>query len=33
MGFVDHHVTPGVPLSDGTPVDRVTKLLDLRGAA
>ena len=33
MGFVDHHVTPGVPLSDGTPVDRVTKLLDLRGEA
>lgn len=29
MGFADHHVTRGVPLRDGTPVDRVTKLLTL----
>ena len=25
MGFEDHHVDPAVPLSDGTPVDRITK--------
>ena len=25
MGFVDHGVTKGVPLKDGTPVDRVHK--------
>ncbi len=25
QGFVDHDVTPGVPLKDGTPVDRVHK--------
>jgi L-amino acid N-acyltransferase YncA len=25
QGFVDHAVTPAVPLSDGTPVDRVHK--------
>ena len=25
QGFVDHDVTPGVPLMDGTPVDRVHK--------
>ncbi len=25
QGFVDHTVTPAVPLSDGTPVDRVHK--------
>jgi len=31
MGFVDHHVTKDVPLQDGTPVDRVTKLLSLSG--
>lgn len=30
MGFEDHHVTPAVPLKDGTPVDRVTKILKLR---
>lgn len=29
MGFVDHHVVPGVPLNDGTPVDRVVKRLQL----
>lgn len=25
MGFQDHHVDVAVPLSDGTPVDRITK--------
>ncbi len=25
MGFQDHHVDAAVPLSDGTPVDRITK--------
>jgi len=25
MGFVDHRVTRGVPLKDGTPVDRIGK--------
>ena len=25
MGFNDHSVDPGVPLKDGTPVDRITK--------
>lgn len=25
LGFDDHAVTPGVPLDDGTPVDRITK--------
>jgi L-amino acid N-acyltransferase YncA len=25
LGFVDHGVTPAVPLSDGTPVDRIHK--------
>lgn len=29
MGFVDHSVEPAVPLSDGTPVDRVIKRLKL----
>ncbi len=29
MGFKDHEVLKGVPLSDGTPVDRVIKLLVL----
>ncbi len=29
MGFVDHHVRRAVPLKDGTPVDRVTKYLQL----
>lgn len=29
MGFVDHAVEPGVPLKDGTPVDRITKRLTL----
>lgn len=27
MGFVDHKTTKGVPLADGTPVDRITKRL------
>lgn len=25
MGFIDHEVVPGVPLNDGTPVDRIRK--------
>ena len=25
MGFVDHSVSPGVPLKDGTPIDRVSR--------
>jgi L-amino acid N-acyltransferase YncA len=29
MGFQDHRVIPGVPLSDGTPVDRVLKRYQL----
>lgn len=29
MGFVDHAVARGVPLRDGTPVDRVSKRLKL----
>lgn len=29
MGFVDHGVTRGVPLRDGTPVDRISKRCDL----
>ena len=29
MGFADHKIDKGVPLADGTPVDRVTKLLTL----
>ncbi|MBB5721285.1 L-amino acid N-acyltransferase YncA [Loktanella ponticola] len=29
MGFVDHHIDKGVPLKDGTPLDRVTKRLTL----
>jgi L-amino acid N-acyltransferase YncA len=29
MGFQDFEVFPNVPLSDGTPVDRVSKRLDL----
>jgi len=29
MGFVDYRVDPAVPLSDGTPVDRVFKQLTL----
>lgn len=33
MGFRDHHVTRGVPLKDGTPVDRVHKRLPLEGEA
>jgi L-amino acid N-acyltransferase YncA len=33
MGFADHHVTRDVPLADGTPVDRVTKLLTLGDGA
>ncbi|MBX9884165.1 MAG: GNAT family N-acetyltransferase [Novosphingobium sp.] len=31
QGFVDHDVTPGVPLGDGTPVDRVHKRFPLTG--
>jgi L-amino acid N-acyltransferase YncA len=31
MGFRDHGVTPGVPLKDGAPVDRVHKRLLLEG--
>lgn len=30
MGFEDHSVTRAVPLSDGTPVDRVHKRMSLR---
>ena len=30
MGFEDHSVTRAVPLSDGTPVDRVHKRMHLR---
>ena len=33
MGFVDHAVRSGVPLKDGTPVDRVSKRFDLGKAA
>lgn len=33
QGFVDHGVTPGVPLADGTPVDRVHKRYNLTGQA
>lgn len=29
MGFVDHSVAKGVPLKDGTPVDRISKRLKL----
>ncbi|PKB13969.1 L-amino acid N-acyltransferase YncA [Novosphingobium kunmingense] len=29
QGFVDHGVSPGVPLADGTPVDRVHKRFSL----
>lgn len=29
MGFEDHHVSAAVPLSDGTPVDRIHKRLML----
>jgi len=29
MGFVDHGVTKGVPLKDGTPIDRVHKRFTL----
>jgi L-amino acid N-acyltransferase YncA len=32
QGFTDHAVTPAVPLSDGTPVDRVHKRYPLVGA-
>ncbi len=32
QGFVDHAVTGGVPLSDGTPVDRVHKRYELTEA-
>lgn len=30
MGFEDYDVTPGVPLKDGTPVDRIRKRLRLK---
>ena len=30
MGFQDHHVDAAVPLTDGTPVDRITKRYPLR---
>ena len=33
QGFVDHDVTPGVPLMDGTPVDRVHKRFALAAQA
>ncbi len=29
MGFVDHEVARGVPLNDGTPVDRISKRFTL----
>ncbi len=29
MGFVDYKLTSNVPLTDGTPVDRISKRLDL----
>lgn len=29
IGFVDNHVIPAVPLSDGTPVDRICKVFTL----
>ncbi len=29
LGFVDHEVTPAVPLKDGTPVDRISKRYSL----
>ena len=29
MGFVDHAVARGVPLADGTPVDRISRRFDL----
>ncbi|NNE89388.1 MAG: GNAT family N-acetyltransferase [Silicimonas sp.] len=29
MGFEDHSIVPGVPLKDGTPVDRIIKLYHL----
>ena len=29
MGFLDHSVLPGVPLQDGTPVDRILKRYQL----
>ncbi|MGZ6018718.1 MAG: N-acetyltransferase family protein [Phenylobacterium sp.] len=29
MGFADHSVRPGVPLKDGTPVDRINRRFDL----
>ncbi|SFI11074.1 GNAT family N-acetyltransferase [Albimonas pacifica] len=31
QGFVDVAVAPGVPLKDGTPVDRISRRLALRG--
>ncbi|WP_421851039.1 GNAT family N-acetyltransferase [Novosphingobium sp.] len=33
QGFIDHGVTPGVPLADGTPVDRVHKRFALPALA
>lgn len=30
MGFQDHHIDAAVPLSDGTPVDRITKRYPLQ---
>jgi len=30
LGFVDHKITRGVPLKDGTPVDRISKRYSLR---
>jgi len=33
MGFEDYHVSRGVPLKDGTPVDRVSKRYPLSGGA
>ncbi len=33
QGFVDHAITPSVPLKDGTPVDRVHKRYALKPAA
>ncbi|MEX0367993.1 MAG: N-acetyltransferase family protein [Ruegeria sp.] len=31
MGFQEHSVAHGVPLRDGTPVDRISKRYDLKG--